>query len=74
MDSTFAYSNRYSEGIVDSLEWMHEFINKRYKESLGSNFRIYSQKEVINELENDGEIVAGSFWDTVTNSKKLKEL
>ena len=74
LDSTFAYSNMYSEGIVDSLEWMHEFINKRYKECLGSDFRIYSQKEVINELENDGEIVAGSFWDTVTNSKKLKEL
>ena len=74
LDSTWVFSNRYSIEIVDSLEWMHEFINKRYKESLGSDFRIYSQKEVINELENDGEIVAGSFWDTVTNSKKLKEL
>ena len=74
LDTTWVFSSRYSEEIVDSLEWMYEFINKRLKETLGGNFRIYSQNEIINELENDGEIVSGSFWDTVTDFNKLKEL
>ena len=74
LDTTWVFSSRYSEEIVDSLEWMYEFINKRFKETLGGNIRIYSQNEIINELENDGEIVSGSFWDTVTDFNKLKEL
>ena len=74
LDSTWALSNRYSIEIVDSLVWMHEFINKRLKETIGRQYRIYSQNEVINYLENEGEIIPKSFWYNITDFKKLKEL
>ena len=73
LDTTWVLSSRYSEEIVDSLEWMHQFINKRLKETVGRQYRIYSQNEVINYLENEGEIIGSSFWSSVTDFQKMKD-
>ena len=74
LDSTWVLSNRYSIEIVDSLEWMHRFINKRLKEAIGRDYKIYSQNEVVNYLENEGEIITGSFANKIIDYKILKEL